>query len=250
MSSTLQPRQLRPLQLNPITGEPFLRLPAPHSHIIYTPPRLSDAPELVPVLNDPKVYRWVHSPPWPFTLEDGISWLKYRTTATDALLNQLKDVDEAEPDAPLLAVGGCPLEIIREQRPDGSDIYVGTCDITRAGFDWELDEEKRTKLKEENNAREAGDPEIVWTIGDYLSPTHHGQGIMSAVVKALVEQWAVPRMNARDIRPTTFVGNDASVRVFTKNGFVLTGVVRDAVTVRARGEFPAGNQSINVLEYR
>jgi hypothetical protein len=51
--------QLHPLQLNPITKEPFLRLPAPHDNIIVTPPRLSDAPDMVIAMNDEHIYPWL-----------------------------------------------------------------------------------------------------------------------------------------------------------------------------------------------
>jgi RimJ/RimL family protein N-acetyltransferase len=90
------------------------------------------------------------------------------------------------------------------------------------------------------------------TVGptDYLAPSHHGQGIMSAVVKALVERWAVPRLGARWIRPTTFEDNAGSMRVFLKNGFVLWKTVPDGMTTPAKGEFPAQTIAVNVLEYR
>lgn len=47
--------QLRPLKLDTGTGEPYLQLDAPFSHIVLTPPRLSDWPALVENLNDPVV---------------------------------------------------------------------------------------------------------------------------------------------------------------------------------------------------
>ncbi|KAF7347350.1 N-acetyltransferase domain-containing protein [Mycena venus] len=57
--------QLHPLEVNPKTGEPFLRLLA-HKNIILTPPRLSDAPFIISILNDERVYPWLSSPPYPY----------------------------------------------------------------------------------------------------------------------------------------------------------------------------------------
>jgi RimJ/RimL family protein N-acetyltransferase len=53
--------------VNPKTGEPFLRLLS-HKNIIITPPRLSDAPLYVPILNDERVIHWLSSPPYPYLL--------------------------------------------------------------------------------------------------------------------------------------------------------------------------------------
>lgn len=55
---------------------------------------------------------------------------------------------------------------------------------------------------------------------DYLAPSHHGRGIMSAALGTIIREWMVPRMAARKIRVEAFVGNVGSVRVFEKNGFV------------------------------
>ena len=59
--------QLYPLEVNPKTGEPFLRL-RNHKNIILTPPRVEDAPACVPLLNDPRVCDWLAGPPYPYTL--------------------------------------------------------------------------------------------------------------------------------------------------------------------------------------
>ena len=54
---------------------------------------------------------------------------------------------------------------------------------------------------------------------DWLDPAYHGRGIMTAVVKTVIHDWAIPRMNARHFRVSAFVGNQGSVRVFEKLGF-------------------------------
>lgn len=52
-------RQLQPLQVNPKTGEPFLRLPGLLEHIIITPIRETDKPAIIRHLNDQRVIRWL-----------------------------------------------------------------------------------------------------------------------------------------------------------------------------------------------
>jgi RimJ/RimL family protein N-acetyltransferase len=72
---------------------------------------------------------------------------------------------------------------------------------------------------------------------------------MSAVLKALIEQWVVPRMNARRLHPSVFPDNTGSSRVFIKNGFTLWKTVPKAVSVPEKGEFPAEKRTIEVYEY-
>lgn len=64
---------------------------------------------------------------------------------------------------------------------------------------------------------------------DYLRPSHHKRGIMSAVVKAVIESWAAPHMNARKFHATAFSQNIPSHKVFLRNGFHLDGTVVGAV---------------------
>ena len=60
---------------------------------------------------------------------------------------------------------------------------------------------------------------------DYLAASHHGKGIMSAVVQTFIRDWAMPRMGVRQIRVETFADNVGSRRVFEKNGFILEKTV-------------------------
>jgi hypothetical protein len=66
--------RLRPLELNDRTGEPFLRLPAPFQNIIITPPRSEDVPSIVRALNDPRVYKTLSGPPFPYLEEHATAW--------------------------------------------------------------------------------------------------------------------------------------------------------------------------------
>lgn len=44
-------------------------------------------------------------------------------------------------------------------------------------------------------------------------------------MKALINEWMVPFANARVIKSSVFVGNEASAKVFEKNGFVYESSV-------------------------
>ena len=43
---------------------------------------------------------------------------------------------------------------------------------------------------------------------------------MTAVLRCLIDRWAIPWMNAHIMKTVVFEGNFASIRVFEKNGFV------------------------------
>jgi RimJ/RimL family protein N-acetyltransferase len=52
---------------------------------------------------------------------------------------------------------------------------------------------------------------------------------MSAVIKLMIESWAVPHMNARKFRAATFPDNIASQKTFQKNGFKFSCRVNEAI---------------------
>lgn len=99
-----------PLEQNPLTGELFLRLPPPHTDIIITPARLAPQPYPYPAeqdksksseadqhghnhdhdgdgnedddetiittaLNDPRVYPFLESPPFPYRRENAVDYV-------------------------------------------------------------------------------------------------------------------------------------------------------------------------------
>ena len=170
MAGLLHP-QLRPFEINPQTGEPYLRLAAPLSNIIITPPRLSDAPAKVEAFNDPRVYRWVTSPPWPYLPEHADQWLTTIIEETDAAWNELVKASVEEPEAAPKIVSTCPVRVIREQKEDGSDVPLGDCGFVRCNFDEIVDVDEKRKQSEENRARPAGDPRIIWQIGGTYYPS-------------------------------------------------------------------------------
>ncbi|KAJ6577058.1 acyl-CoA N-acyltransferase [Mycena vulgaris] len=217
--------QLHPLEVNPQTGEPFLRL-ASHKNIILTPPRLSDAPFLVELLNDERVYHWLVSPPYPYLPEYAEWWLNEIKSASDKLLAELEAVRY---DETLKIVDDCPVRHIREVREDGTDIFLGDIAFNLAKYPWEL--EGTGKDSQERPRRDPSDPDI-WTVGDYLAPSHHRQGIMSDAFQTLLHQWGIPRMGVRRMTVTTHAGNKASVRVFEKNGFTFQKTIDRVLDVR------------------
>ncbi|KAF8079030.1 hypothetical protein FPV67DRAFT_1467259 [Lyophyllum atratum] len=205
--------QLHPLEVNPRTGEPFLRLKN-HEHIIITPPRKEDVVLYPPIMNDPRIYEWLGSPPFPYTTEHAEAWYARVKATSDRALAEL----EAARESPnLILVGECPLRTIREVREDGEDVYLGDIGLMRA-FDGKLlapagapvDDEQKAKYVEANAALSLGDPKIIWTVGDYLIPSYHGQGIMTDVLRTLLWEWAVPRMGVRHILASAFEGTKAA----------------------------------------
>ena len=59
---------------------------------------------------------------------------------------------------------------------------------------------------------------------------------MTAAVRTIIHEWMIPRMNAHSIRVEMFKGNQGSVRVFEKNGFVLTDTtIADETAVNSMG---------------
>lgn len=102
-------------------------------------------------------------------------------------------------------------------------MWVGALGVRRWPFD-ELEGEEKERKVREMMAREAGDPEVIWTIGFYIDPAFHGNGVMTRVLRVLIDAFmVVPVLKASKIRATMYVGNVGSRRVFEKNGFELVG---------------------------
>ncbi|EPQ60328.1 acetyltransferase, GNAT family [Gloeophyllum trabeum ATCC 11539] len=239
--------QLHPLQVNVETGEPYLRLPAPHQNVIITPIRFADEAAIVQYMNDPRVYENLSSIPQPYTRENAQEWVKRVKARSDELLQELKRSDE-HADRRAKALDGCPVMTIREVQEDGQDIFIGDLSVLRSAFVEVADPEERARLSRENKARAVGDPEIVFTMGDYLIPSHHGRGIMTAAVRTLMNEWMIPRMNCHKILVNAKKGNLASRRVFEKAGFRFMDTVEDALELTVPGR--AGKWSLDVLEWK
>lgn len=229
--------QLDPLEFDSSRNEPFLRL-REHRNIILTPPRpSSDAPRLVGLLSDPIIYMQLARSPVPYRLEDANALLERIQVQADAIFKALEDAKD-EP----AALVGCPVSFIREIQDDGSQLLIGHIDIRTSASSSrnfrEIEGNRVVEKQPQAQSRDTGhqvvsrDDPIEWTIGDWLSPSHHGRGIMTDAVRTLIQDWAVPRMRVQRIVVGAFTGNPASVRVFEKNGFRTTSVVEDALEVR------------------
>ncbi|KZT51697.1 hypothetical protein CALCODRAFT_503218 [Calocera cornea HHB12733] len=234
-SLAILPQTLTFLRLSP-SGALYLPLPTPHSHIILTgPDSPSDTTNIVKAFNDPLIYRWTVGTPFPYLLEHAQDTLKktvktYETTV--ARMCKLASGDQEEE----IKVDQTPLRFIREIQLDGSWLFIGDIGLLRDSFLEVLPLEERAKLVEANNARCIGDPEIVWMIGDYLTSSHHGQGIMTSVIRTVLYTWAVPLMNCRTVRAYIITENWGSKRVFEKLGFTLTSTIEGGVPLQGKRE--------------
>ncbi|KAF9555384.1 hypothetical protein CPC08DRAFT_642930 [Agrocybe pediades] len=242
--------QLHPLEVNPITGEPFLRLRS-HPNIIITPPRDEDIPAFIPLLNDVTICDWMSGPPYPYTLEHSTFWVNKCKSECEPILKQLHDAKD-NPDP--IIVRDAPIRYIREVKEDGTDIFIGDVGFIRCPmgelmspkglplgtFDWE----NKQKMEDENNALPAGDPRIIWSIGDFLDPKYHGKGIMTDAVRTFLHEWGIPRMGIRHIWAATHTGNIGSVKVFLKNDFKLIFTHEEHAV--AKGKM----RGINLLEWK
>lgn len=148
------------LQVNPTTGEVFLRLPAPYENIIITPPRYSDADDIVTILNDPRVYKFLLGPAIPHHHHHAMDWLRRVKSNSDRVLESLREGKTV--------VDGCPVQHIREVQPDGTELYLGDLTVSRDGWPEIEDKDLRARMAKENLEKPVGDPSIVWTMGGVL----------------------------------------------------------------------------------
>jgi hypothetical protein len=128
-------------------------------------------------MNDPCIYRWVLNPPFPYLIEHAVSWLAQAKTEADAVWKELEEANAEGPDGPLKIVGGCPVRSILEENEDGSYTFLGDCGFFRSRFEDTMDDEERARLVEENNARPAGHPDIIWAMGGMPAPSRVKRGL-------------------------------------------------------------------------
>ncbi|KDQ63163.1 hypothetical protein JAAARDRAFT_29169 [Jaapia argillacea MUCL 33604] len=244
MDTGTSPRHLHPLQVNPTSGEPYLRLPSPHTNIIITPPRPTDVEAMVELMGDSRVWLQLASVPHPYLSRHAEVWLGGVKETSDSVLRELEEGFQNGGGTELPFVGGCPVRSLREVKEDGEEVFIGDCTIIR-GRDVEIGAEAAKASAE----KQVGDPEIIWAIGDYLASSHHGKGIMTVAVRTMIQDWAIPRMNAHRIRVSICKGNIGSVRVFEKNGFQLIGTKKDCLTLTAEGREGGPPISLDDLEW-
>lgn len=104
-------------------------------------------------------------------VEQAAEYLEKAQQTSDHTLGLLREAQSQSKPEPV-TVGACPVECIREVLPDGSMILIGGiwCKRCERGeflgsqgpkvVDWE----EREELREDNEALELGDPDIVWSI--------------------------------------------------------------------------------------
>lgn len=148
------------------TGEPYLPLPPPLGpRIRITPPRVSDPYEAsegddvqtaVRLLNSPEIYQNLAGPPFPYKESDAISWHGACKAVCETALSQGSAQRWAT---------ATPVRIIRELMDDGTDRYLGDIFLHRSTFDEVPEPSERARLTRENQDREAGDPDIVYSVG-------------------------------------------------------------------------------------
>lgn len=154
-----------PLCINPDNGEPYLQLAAPFSSIRITPPREADAPAATAIIQDPLVYTFLQGPPFPFTEQDALDYIRIIKPGCDKVFLEIKPyLDQGIAD---FFASGCPVRSIREVQADGTEIYIGDIGIDRSGYE-ELalsDANEQQRMADINETKPIGDPSIDWTIG-------------------------------------------------------------------------------------
>lgn len=193
---------------DPLTSEPYIRLPPPLSHIILTPPRLdlsssssssaeeqgtptaADVAAITTTLNDPLVFPWLESPPYPYLPEHADSIIR----AGYAEAQQLLKSAETEK-----WVDGCPFRDIRDTSssclptgPEGNNNSdesddddaiqkarkIGDFKIARYAFyEFAHGSAERRDAQRRNEALKAGDGMVEWGVGciSPFSPLHEVQ---------------------------------------------------------------------------
>jgi hypothetical protein len=147
--------QLFPLEVNPNTGEPFIRLPSPHENIIITPLRANDGERLASILAEPQVAEWMGG------FNPTAEWLARTVSQGKAELQMLGNKTDEE----LTVVDFCPVRSIREVQEDGTEVLIGDIGIRRCTWSEIANEYERAQKVSKNNDRQAGDGEIVWQVG-------------------------------------------------------------------------------------
>ncbi|KAJ5748936.1 uncharacterized protein N7511_010632 [Penicillium nucicola] len=200
--------------------------------------------EMTKILNDPLVYPWLEGPPYPFVPKDGEDWIKLQCQKSEPVrlklqqeyeqsINQTEksSIDEDVPAVFDACAFRCIREVTEYDLETGAalkDVFRGSISIERYAF-YELayGSLKREEAQARNAAIPAGDQSIVWGLGYYLSPTLHGQGVMTLAVRTLIRDWTIPRMNMQILKSSYLVGNSGSAKVMLKNDFVELCTLKD-----------------------
>ncbi|KXN84571.1 hypothetical protein AN958_12319 [Leucoagaricus sp. SymC.cos] len=213
--------RLSPFEINPNTREPFIRL-RKHPNVIITPPRETDIPNVIPPLNDERVHIWLGSCPFPYATEHAKNWITKIKNNCDSGLKELTESLRAKNDGGdgSITLTHSPVRFLREIQEDGTEIFLGDIGITRCPDTTLLGSPKHDTAT--NSALPVLHPDVVWTLGFWVMPSHHGRGIMSDAIDTVIHDLAKPLLGAFHFSAHIFSGNEASNRTVIKNGFALT----------------------------
>ncbi|KAH8925100.1 hypothetical protein BT69DRAFT_1280030 [Atractiella rhizophila] len=197
--------------------EPFVPLPDPLSAYRLTVWRKDDSRDiesLVKILNDGKVHPNLLRIPYPYKREDGEFYSNWRYDELKPTLDLLRASDNMN-EFTSESLKACPFEVIRySEDPAASGGRLLGMVAAR-----KLDEG-------------------TWELSDYLDPSEHGKGVMTACIGTTLTIFSNLQMNSTVqlwvAKP--FVGNWASRRVFEKNGFVFSEKKESMKTMKGDGK--------------
>lgn len=150
---------------------PFIALPSPLSNIILTPKRLTDVEAALECLNDPAVYNNLVGPPFPYTHKNFEEWHNILSKVNADALREYMEMQDSPGEK---WVGQLPISAIREvDAKTGAENFIGEITLRRRGYQTTSNVTERTRLRDENAARKAGDPKIDWTLGCMSSKIHY-----------------------------------------------------------------------------
>ncbi|KAJ7818804.1 hypothetical protein B0H14DRAFT_2601092 [Mycena olivaceomarginata] len=194
--------------------------------------RQSDLPGDMAMMNDIRVVRSVHGPPFPNPLISAQRHLvRQRTLVADLFASYASGTFRPAASSPFF--------VLRERQPSGPDAYVGQVSI---GPD-----PGAARVSPINDQWEAWRSHGVLDMGAALNVAYHRRGVASAAVRVLLEDWAVPQMGATEIHASAYVSNVASVRLWEKHGFVEEKGMRGVVSVpEAKGGGGGGELFVGV----
>ncbi|KAL8280205.1 hypothetical protein RQP46_007319 [Phenoliferia psychrophenolica] len=178
-----------------------------HSPYQLTPLLAADLPHLVATLNDASVWPNFVGSPYPYQDSDARKWLALKEKETREIMAKFQ---KGEWD-----VEGCPVATIRET---ATGAWAGAIGVDRWGYP-NLEGEERRAAKAANDARALGDPDLVWTVGYYLSPNSSSKGLMTSTLRTLIVDYLIPVLHIRNLRSSALTHNPASRRVQEKCGF-------------------------------
>ncbi|GAA6027347.1 hypothetical protein JCM8097_002614 [Rhodosporidiobolus ruineniae] len=243
--------------------EPSLPLAAPPDvpyALLLTPFRPTDVPAQVAVLNHPAVAFNLVGPPYPYRAEHaverftafGAETSRYWARVGELAAKALEEHGSVEAAVEALSREELPTEWLPSPEAIGSTIrradtdeMVGDMGVCRWNSEDERDDEKRRKLVEENEKREVGDKDLVWSFGFFLAPSYHGQRLMSPLLHGLFSNLLKPFLRAEKICGAAFASNAGSLRTQEKNGLRRFGSWTREIS-EARG---GGTTEVVVLKW-